>query len=82
LLKRWKGDVCLVLVPGDHSRRVGPHVASYVQNENLHCIERKLSYLLLKRWKGDVCLVLVPADHSWRVGPHVTGNVPMKIYAA
>ncbi len=75
LLKRWKGDVCHVLVPADHSRRVGPHVTGYVRNENLRCIERKLSYLLLKRWKGDVCLMFVPADHSWRVGPHVTGYV-------
>ncbi len=69
LLKRWKGDVCLVFVPADHSRRVGPHV------EHLRCIERKFAYLLLKRWKGDVCLVLVPADYSRRVGPHVTGYV-------
>ncbi len=75
LLKRWKGDVCLMLVPADHSRRVGPHVTGNVQNENLRCIERKWLYLLLKRWKGDICLVLVPTDHSRRVGPHVTGYV-------
>jgi len=75
LLKLWKGYVCLVLVPADHSRRVGPHVTGYVRNENLRCIERKIAYLLLKRWKRDVCLMLVPGDHSRGVGPHVTGYV-------
>jgi hypothetical protein len=73
LLKRWKGDVCLVLLPADYSRRVGPHVTGYVQNKNLRCIERKFAYLLLKHWKGDVCLMLLLADHNRRVGPHVTG---------
>jgi hypothetical protein len=33
LLKHWKGDVCLVLVPGDHSRWVGPNVTGYVHPE-------------------------------------------------
>ncbi len=47
LLKRWKWDVYLVFVPGDHSRRVGPHVAGYVRNEKntLHRVEIALPFV-------------------------------------